>query len=95
MKVFMKGVWIPFDSATVNRAFELINESNEAYRELFRAPNYDHILETLTYNKRPWKKSSINEVISFPRIGRTQATRAWSYFISSKLRPSNHVYIVL
>ena len=93
--IFVRGTWVPFDSATINRAFELNDEGGEDYRKMFRAPNYDHILETLTNKQTPWRISSSNEAISFPRIGLTKSAKAWFHFVSAKLRPSKHVAIVL
>ena len=34
IKVFVKGIWVPFDSETVNRAFELKDGDSETYQNL-------------------------------------------------------------
>ena len=52
IKVFVR-LWVPFDSATINMVFKLKDDDNDAYRELFKAPNYDLILKALTDGKRP------------------------------------------
>ena len=41
--VFVRGVWVPFDSLTINRFFELQEEDSEEYRALYREPNYEKV----------------------------------------------------
>ena len=43
--VFVRGVWVPFDSLTINRFFELQDEDNEEYRALYKESNYDVIMK--------------------------------------------------
>ena len=66
--VFVRGVWVSFDSAIINGAFKLQDEVSKAYRELFKAPNCYHILKNLKNGKRPWKTNFTKKFISFKRI---------------------------
>ena len=50
--VFLSGIWVPFDSATIDQAFKLNDEDSKEYRKMFQASNYAHILETLTNKKQ-------------------------------------------
>ena len=74
-RVFVRGIWVPFDSETVNRAFELWDMDSELYQNLWRSPNYAQIFKTLTDNKVPWKTNSANKVLSFSRSGLTPSSR--------------------
>ena len=87
----MRGVWVLFDGAIINMAFELQDDDNEAYRNLWNSPNYDEMFELLTDNSMWWKTNSKNEVLNFPRTGMSPASRMWHYFISSILKPISHV----
>ena len=49
-KVFVRGVWVPFDGVTINSSFKLQDDDKEAYRNLWNSPNYDEMLEVLTDN---------------------------------------------
>ena len=49
-KDFMRGVWVPFDGATINSAFELQDDDGEAYRNYWNSPNYNEMLNVLKDN---------------------------------------------
>ena len=91
-RVFMRGLWVPFDGATINKAFEL--QDNEAYRNLWNSPNYDEMLELFIDNSMRCKTNSKNKVLNFPRTGPSPTSRIWHYFISSRLKPSSHISLV-
>ena len=38
--MFVQGVWVPFDSVTINRAFALNDVDSKEYKAMFREPNY-------------------------------------------------------
>ena len=42
--VFVRRVWVPFDSKTINRMLGLVDEDSTVYRELFHQPDYAKIL---------------------------------------------------
>ena len=56
--VFIKGVWVPFDSMTINTFFELEDEDNEDYLALYRASNYDLIMKKLTNGRGAFRIKS-------------------------------------
>ena len=92
--VFVKGVWVSFNSNKINKEFDLEDEDSPVYQKLWKSTNYDQILDTLTDNTMPWKKNSSNKVFSFSKTGLTPSSRVWHYSISSRLRPSKYVSIV-
>ena len=90
-KVYVWGVWVPFDSVTINNAFEMKDNDTEAYRKRFQTLDYDKILKSLTNGKIPWTKNANNELASFLRTELTPKAWVWFYFISHKVKPSKHV----
>ena len=53
--VFMRWVWVPFDSATINRVLGLSDVESNEYRELFRSLDYDTILKMVAGANASWK----------------------------------------
>ena len=47
----MRGVWVPFDSTTINRMLGLADGDSSKYRELFLQLDYAKILRKLTVEK--------------------------------------------
>ena len=48
LTIYVRGVWLPFDSVTINNFFELKDEDSKDYRALYRAPDYDLIFKKMT-----------------------------------------------
>ena len=90
--VFMRGVWVPFDSVTIHKFFEVEDENNEDYQALYKALNYDLILKKLINGKSPWKRSILNQFQSFMRTRLTETTKFWFYFVSFKPISMKHVF---
>ena len=66
--IFFRGVWVPFDSMTINTYFELEDEDSKEYQALYREPNYDLILKKLIKGRSEWKKNTSNQVQSLCQI---------------------------
>ena len=93
--VYVHGKWVQFDVATINRAYSLRDNDSDAYRALFQSPNYDLLLQSLSYGREPWKKKpQKSEVTTFPRAVLKPVPRAWFYFLCALLIPSLHVSTV-
>ena len=52
--VVVKGVWVPFDSATINRVLGLADEDSTKYRALFCQPDNTKILRKSTIGQTNW-----------------------------------------
>ena len=78
---FMRGIWVPFDSATINKVQGLSDVDSNEYRQLFRSPDYDKILKTVVGANASWK---IKKDVGLYEI-------VWFYFMNSRLLPSKHV----
>ena len=54
-------------------------------------PDYQKILEVLTYGKEEWKGSRKSPNASITKGYLTKEAKVWFYFLSSVLIPSKHV----
>ena len=55
--VYDRGKWVKFNATIINRAYGLKDNDSEAYRDLFRSPDYDLFLLSLTKWTKPWKET--------------------------------------
>ena len=59
--VFVRGVWVPCDSATIDRVLGLLDVDSNEYRELFHSPDYDKILKAVVRANASWKTKKDGE----------------------------------
>ena len=94
-RFYVRGKWVPFDSATINKAYGLKDDDSDAYKALFRNPNYDMFLKILTNCREPWKRNpKTGKVTIFPKVVLKQVPKAWFFFLYSHLISSLLVYTV-
>ena len=43
--VFVRGIYVPFDGATINRVLGILDIDSDEFRELFQNPDYNEILK--------------------------------------------------
>ena len=89
--VFVRGVWVPFDSFTINRVLGLLERKNDEYRELFRSPNYAKILKRVAISNTNWKTKKDGELLDIPKGSLIEEAKAWFYFMNSRLLSCKHV----
>ena len=93
--VYDRAKWVKFDAATINKTYGLKDDDSETYRALFRSPDYDLFLRTLTKWTKPWKRNpQTGEVTIFPKVVLKPVPKAWFFFLYSCLMSSMHVSIV-
>ena len=54
LTVFMKGVSVTFDGATINRVLGLLNTESDEFKQLFRNPGYNDILKNVVGPNAKW-----------------------------------------
>ena len=52
MKVWVRDKWVPFDSETINRFYNLPSVNDEDYQTLLEKPNYAEIITSLTKERQ-------------------------------------------
>ena len=87
----MRGVWVPFDSSTINRVLGLSNVDSNEYRVLFRSLDYDKILKKVVGANASWKTKNDGCPYEIVRGSLTKKAKAWFYFMKLRLLPSKHV----
>ena len=91
----VRGKWISFSREKINETFNLKEQkSGSKFKKLLKEPEYQKIVDLLTYGKGKWKatKKSPHESIAIGSL--TEEAKVWFYFISSNLLPSKHLSIV-
>ena len=53
-KVFFKGVWVPFNGATINRVLGLLDIDRDEFRQLFQNSYYNEILKKMVGLNAKW-----------------------------------------
>ena len=65
--VFVIGVWVPFDSVTINGVLGLADEDSTEYRTLFRQPDYTKNLRRLTVGQTNWNTRRDGQLLDILR----------------------------
>ena len=87
----MRGIWVPFDSATINKVLGLCNVGSNEYRELFCSLDYDKILKTVAGANASWKTKKNRGLYEIVRVSLNEEAKVWFYFMNLRLLPSKHV----
>ena len=92
--VFVRGVWVPFDGATINRVLGLSNIDSDEFKQLVRNPDYNEIVKKVASPNAKWSIKKDGGLYEIPRGCLTEHAKALFYFMSSRLLPSKHVSTV-
>ena len=87
----MRGVWVPFDRATINAFYQIPHLDDEEYQRLNEEPNYMEIIKCLSNGQGQWKVNSKGKVVNFKVKYLTYVPKTWHHLITSKLLPSTNV----
>ena len=90
----MRGVWVPFNRATINAFFHIPQMDDTDYQRLSVEPNHLEIIKCLTNDQGEWKINSEGQVVNFKAKHLTYVPKAWHHFITSRLLPSTNVCAV-
>ena len=52
--VFFRGVWVPFEGATINRVLGLLDIDSDEFRQLFQNYDYNEILKKMVGPNAKW-----------------------------------------
>ena len=64
--VYVRGKWVDFSVAMINRLYNLADNDSDAYRALFLKTDYQQLMRSLTRGHREWKRHpSTSEVTTF------------------------------
>ena len=93
--VYVRGRWISFSKEQINQTFNL-KEKNDGskFKRLVEAPNFQKIVDLLTYSKGKWNATRKNQHESIARGALTEQEKVWFYFLSSVILPSKHLCII-
>ena len=90
----MRGVWVPFNGATINKVLGLSDIDSDEFIQLFQNPNYKEILKQVVGPNATWSTKKDRWFYEIQRGSLTKEAKVWFYFMSSRLLPSKHVSIV-
>ena len=93
--VYVRGKWVDFSVATINRVYNLVDDDSDAYKALFHNIDYHMMIRVLTRGRGVWKRHpSMSEVTTFLMSALKPILKAWYNFICATLKPSLRLSIV-
>ena len=93
--VYVRGKWVDFSVAVINRVYNLVDDDRDAYRALFQDTYYQMIMRFLTRGRGVWKRHpSTFEVIAFQLKALKPIPKVWYNFICATLKPSLYLSTV-
>ena len=63
----MRGIWVNFDSFTINRVLGLTDRDNDECRDLFHSPDYTKIMEKVAAPNTTWRTKRERELLDITR----------------------------
>ena len=92
---YIGGKWISFSREKIDENFNLKERKNGSkFKKLLEEPDYQKIVDPLTFEKRKWSSTRKNPHESIARGSLTKEAKVWFYFIGSVLLPSKHLSTV-
>ena len=89
---YVRGRWISFRREQINQTFNLKERKDGSkFKKLVEAPNFQKIVDLLTYGKGKWNATRKNQYESIARGALTEQANVWFYFLSSIILPSKHL----
>lgn len=88
-KVRVRGKTVSFDSATINKIYDLLDIPDSNYFAYFSEVNYDAVCNELCVPRTMWNMAG-DRVKSVPGATLKANARAWQYFVSHKMMPVLH-----
>ena len=91
----MRGKWVDFSVAAINRFYDMVDDDSEAYKALFQNTNYQQLMRILTRGIGEWTSHpSTLEVTAFQMKTLTHVAKVWYNFTCAKLMPNLHLSMV-
>ena len=53
--VYVRGKWMDFSAATINRVYNLVDDNSHTYRALFQNTDYHMMMQALIKGRGEWK----------------------------------------
>ena len=93
--VYVRGKWISFGREPIDQTYNLQERKNESkFKRLVEAPDFQKIVNLITYDKGKWNATRKNPHESIARGALTEPAKVWFYFLCSVMLPSKHLCTV-
>ena len=93
--VYVKGKWISFSREHIDHTYNIKEKKNKSkFKRLVEAPDYQKIIDILTYGKGKWNASGKNPHESIARRSLIEPSKVWFFFLCSVIMPSKNLCTV-
>ena len=93
--MYVRGKWISFSREQIDQTYNLEERKNRSkFKKLVKEPNFQKIVDLLTYGKGKWNAIRKNPHESIAIGALTKPTKVWFYFLCSVILPSKHLCTV-
>ena len=93
--VYVRGKWISFNKQQIEQTYNLKEMKNGSkFKKLVKEPNFQEIVDLLTYGKGKWNITRKNPHESIARGALIEQAKVWFYFLCSVMLPTKHLSTV-
>ena len=94
-EVYVRGKWISFGREQIDQTYNLTEmKDGSKFKKLVEAPDFQKIVDLLTYGKEKWNATRKNPHESITRGALTEPAKVCFYFLCSNILPSKHLCTV-